>query len=141
MHNIIVCTKTMNQESDEETCVVKWVDIGDSEYESLVGLKDCWTMTQEVEAIMLEQSILDHSNQNSRNCSEITGCFATISRTGTDPCREITRSRADDLRNSSISIPLVASQSDRRNDILTYFLAVISRLSPTIQHIRNNPEI
>ena len=62
------CTRMMNQESDGESCVVKWdSDVGD--YESLVGITDCPTMTQEVEAIMLEQGSKDGSSSDSNDSS------------------------------------------------------------------------
>ena len=54
----------MNQESDKESCVVKWADTDKSKYESLVSLKGRSTMTQEVEAIMLEQGTNDSSSSD-----------------------------------------------------------------------------
>ena len=78
----------MNQESDKESCVVKWADTDKSEYESLVSLKDCLTMTQEVEAIMLEQGTNDSSSSDdndsnvslrvSLKCVDYHNCWCNI---------------------------------------------------------------
>ena len=62
------CIKTMNQESDSQesvggSCVVKW-DSDVEEYESLVGIKDRPTMTQEVEVMMSEQDSEDSSESD-----------------------------------------------------------------------------
>ena len=63
------CTRMMNQESDGESCVVKWdSDVGD--YESLVGINDRPTMTQVVEAMIpssdSEDSLASDNSDNPR---------------------------------------------------------------------------